>query len=147
MSKLPPYAFEKDIFYLRPKQVIPPNPSNYWYECAAVGREKLCTVVKDMCLAAGISEPKTNHSDRATGATSMFASNVPERMIQSYTGHKSLEALRKYECPTHDQHQEILDILTANDKRSFGTDITNKRVTQTSSQTTASQIPGMLFRA
>ena len=43
-------------------------------------------MVKDMCLVPGISEPKTNYSLRATGATSMFANHVPERMIQSYTG-------------------------------------------------------------
>ncbi len=76
-------------------------------------------MVKDMCSAAGITDPKTNHSLRATGATSMFESNVPERMIQSYTGHRSLEALRKYERPSHAQHQEVSDILTSGDKRVF----------------------------
>ena len=105
-----------------------------------------------MCEAAGIREKKTNHSLRATGATSMFSSNVPQRMIQSYTEHRSLEALRKYERPSQNQYQKGSEILTAQDKRVFGQEITNLQTTQSSRtsiqssmQSTASQLPGMLF--
>ena len=53
-------------------------------------------MVRDMCLDAGIEGRKTNHSLRVSGTTSLFAEGVPERIIQSRTGHSSLEALRKY---------------------------------------------------
>ena len=39
-----------------------------------------------MCDIAGIKR-KTNHSLRATGATEMFAADVPEKLIHSRTGH------------------------------------------------------------
>ncbi len=37
----------------------------------------------------------------------MFASNVPEKLIQSRTGHRSLQSLRLYE-----QHQAVSNVLT-----------------------------------
>ena len=41
LEKLPVWAKEKDIFYCRPAKI--PNHSGVWYECAAVGKEKLRT--------------------------------------------------------------------------------------------------------
>ena len=86
-EKLPKYAFENDLFYLRPKKVV---TGNIWFESAAVGKEKLRTMVKQMCAEAGI-ENKTNHSLRATGVTT-FASSVPEKIIGSISGHRSVDA-------------------------------------------------------
>ena len=42
------------------------------------------------------AQEKTNHSLRATGAMRLFRSGVPERSVQSRTGHNSVEALRMY---------------------------------------------------
>lgn len=71
-------------------------------------------------------ERKSNHSLRATGATEMFAANVPEKLIQSRTGHRSLDALRLYERPSHEQHQAVSNVLTsAVPQRSFGDELTN----------------------
>ena len=36
----------------------------------------------------------TNHSLRATAATRMFASGIPEKVVGEVTGHRSLKALR-----------------------------------------------------
>ena len=41
--------------------------------------------------------PRTNHSLRATGATTRFQAEVPERIIEKTTGHMSLESLCTYE--------------------------------------------------
>ena len=46
-----------------------------------------------MCEQAKISGSKANHSLRTTGATSLFAEGVSEKVIQERTGHHSLEAL------------------------------------------------------
>ena len=51
-------------------------------EAMAVGKENLRTMVRDMCAAAGIGEKKTNHSSRATSASHLFASNVPENLYK-----------------------------------------------------------------
>ena len=45
-----------------------------------------------MCEEAGISDKKTNHGLRASGASAMFNADVLE-MIKSVTGHKSSIAL------------------------------------------------------
>ena len=84
------------------------------YESILVGKETLCTMPANMCVKAGI-EKKTNHSLRATslGATEMFAANIPEKLIQSRTRHQSVEALRLYERPSHDQHQAVSNVLTS----------------------------------
>ena len=75
-EKLPLYAFEKDIFYCRSKPSTPTSDP-CWYESIAVGKNKLGSMVKEICVDAGIAV-KTNHSLRATGASAMFQSNVPE---------------------------------------------------------------------
>ena len=54
--RLPKYAFEQDIFYLRPKSSITANESEPWYECIAVGKNSLASMVKQMCRDAGIEE-------------------------------------------------------------------------------------------
>ena len=53
--------------------------------------------MKDMSIQAGLHELKSNHSLQATGTTALFASGVPEKIIQKITGHRSIEALRIYE--------------------------------------------------
>ena len=69
LLKQPPVAFEKDIFYMRPKAATPSDPESPWYESIP---ETLRTMLPNMCDKAGI-ERKTNHSLRDTGATEMFA--------------------------------------------------------------------------
>ena len=64
-----------------------------------------------MCEEAGISEKKTNHSLRASGASAMFNADVPEKMIKSVTGHKSSKALAIYERPTIQQQQAVSGVL------------------------------------
>lgn len=54
---------------------------------------------------------KTNHSLRATGASALFEANVPEKLIQERTGHRSVKALRLYERTTDKQHEEVSMIL------------------------------------
>lgn len=45
---------------------------------------------------AGIQAKYTNHSLRATGATDLFQSSVPEKVIQNITGRRSIKALHQY---------------------------------------------------
>ena len=70
-------------------------------------------MVKKMCIEAGI-EKKTNHSLRATGASALFQANVPERIIQKTTGHRSVDALRSYEKISVDQYKAVSKVLMTN---------------------------------
>jgi integrase len=81
-------------------------------------------MVKDMCSEANI-EGKTNHSLRATGATTLFQKNVPERVIQKVTGHRSLDALRSYEKISTAQHEDVSKIMT-NKRNSANIDISDQ---------------------
>ena len=78
--------------YLRPKSRICSDDS-HWYECAAVGKAKLCTF-----------------SLRATGASALLNAGVPERLIRDVTGHKS-NALHLYERPTEQQKKQVSAVL------------------------------------
>ena len=108
LEKLPLAAFEKDILYCRPKKCS--ISCSTWYENVPVGKNKLGSMVKEMCQEAGI-DIKTNHSLRATGASAMFHSNVPEKIIQNVTGHRSVEALRKYEHISTEQHRAVSKVM------------------------------------
>ena len=109
ISKLPPVAFQKDWFYMKPLRHEPSKP---WYAAQPCGKNKLVGMVKSMFAMIGVSG-KTNHSLRATGASMMFQAGVPEKIVQERTGHRSLEALRMYECTTITQHMEVSRVLSA----------------------------------
>ena len=119
-SKFSPKGKDMDVFYLHPvsKKVSDDEP---WYECSPVGKEKLRKYMEMMCREAGITEKKTNHSLRATGATALFSAGVPEKLIRDVTGHKS-NALQLYERPSVAQKEAVLGILVQG-KRSFAEEV------------------------
>ena len=92
-SKFPKPPNTLDFFYLKPLQQAPKNAEAAWFQATPIGRNTLAKFVQMMCDEAGIEEKKSNHSLRASGATAMFAANVPEKMIKEVTGHKSSKAL------------------------------------------------------
>ena len=111
LSRLPKEALQKDIFYLTPLKTYESDiPGKPWFSCIPVGRNMLDSMVKGICTDAGIQE-KSNHSLRATGATGMFQSGVPERAIQARTGHKIVEALLTYERVSSTQEQSMCSVL------------------------------------
>lgn len=65
-----------------------------------------------MCHEAGIDGDFSNHSLRASGATELFQSGVPEKVIQDFTGHQSVKALRQYEKVAGIQKRAATNILT-----------------------------------
>ena len=68
--------------------------------------------MEEMSVEAEFEEIKTNHSLRATGATTLFNAGLPEKIIQKNTGHRSVEALRRYERVSVEQEMETSRILT-----------------------------------
>ena len=137
-SKLPPYAFENDIFYLRAKKKTPINPDDYWYESVPMGKNKLSCLLKEMSVEAGFEQYKTNHSLRATGASALFSAGVPEKIIQKNTGHRSLEALRLYEHVSSEQSKDTSKILTSLDISPEP----QKKIPPTEPQSTVGATPG-----
>ena len=75
LNKLPRFAFDKDILYCRPKSTAPVRGP--WYDSVAVCRNTLSSLVKTMCIDAGIPA-RTNHSLCATGAIALFKDSEEE---------------------------------------------------------------------
>ena len=72
-----------------------------------------------MCVDAEVEGNFTNHSLRATGATTLFDAGVPESLIQKRTGHRSLDALRMYERVTPQQEKAVSDVLASTTELSY----------------------------
>ena len=115
LNRLPQEAIQKDVFYVRPLQEAPADPSAPWYTAVPVGKHTLNSRVKMMCERAGIEGHKTNHSLRATAATELYQADVPEKLIQERTGHRSLKALWVYERTTTHQQLAVSSLLSSTD--------------------------------
>ena len=101
---------------------------------------------RKVCEEAGLSERKTNHSLRVTGATSLYSGGVPEREIQQRTGHCSLEALRKYERTAEEQHQAISNMLCSPDELPYSSHLVAARDPQPSCSVSVPQMrPPVLY--
>lgn len=122
IDKLPMEAKDKDLFYVRP--VEKPKQGAAWYYSIPIGRNKLAQMVPEMCRIGGISGHETNHSFRATGTTELYEAEVPEKIIQERTGHRSLECLRMYERTSEKQHQAVSNILSSSSQSTYHTQIT-----------------------
>ena len=94
LSKLPQAAIDKDISYCTPLERF--DKDSHWYSQQR-GKHTLANMVKNMFTEAGIDGAFTNHSLLATAATDLFQAGVPEKVIQEFTGHRSIKALRQYE--------------------------------------------------
>ena len=110
ISKLPSQVKEKDAFYLMPNKLT--GESKSWYSLVPVGRNRLRSILKDMCAEAEVSGNFTNHSLRAYGATTLYNANLPENLIQERTGHRRLKALRQYGRTSESQLVEVSNIIS-----------------------------------
>ena len=93
-----------------------------WFFIQPVGRNTLASMVKNMCSQIGVTG-KTNHSLCATGATRLFEANVPEKLIQERTGHKSTDALGRYVRTSVVQQKAVLSVICASNFTSFQTTV------------------------
>ena len=64
-----------------------------------------------MCSLAGIEGRVTSMC--ATSVTQTYEAGVLEKVIQEWTGHRSLEALSAYKRTTSQQHQAVSSVLAA----------------------------------
>lgn len=76
-----------------------------------VGRCTLAQLIPEMCKAAGIEGRKTGHSGKVTCATTLYHQNFSDQLIKERTGHRSLEALHKYEHTGSDQQYDVFMAL------------------------------------
>ena len=82
---------------------------------------------------------KTNHSLRATGASSLFTAGVPKKIIQQRSGHLSLQGLRHYERVTQQQQVAVSRVLSSSENTSFDSEL--EKVSDTPKEPKPSQQP------
>ena len=111
LEKIPADAKEADVFYLTPVSKVT-DLSKPWFTRVPVGKNRLNSMMKEMCSQAGLSTDFTNHSLLAYGTTSLFQAHVPEKPIQQRTGHKSLKALRQYERTSDCQLLDVSNVVS-----------------------------------
>ncbi len=111
-----------------------------WYYSIPIGRNKLSRMVPEICKLGNISGHKTNHSLRATGATELYEAQVPEKIIQERTGHRSLECLRMYERTSDKQQQAVSNILSSHSQSSYHAEMT--KLDHKTTPTTSTSGPG-----
>ena len=109
---LPPNAAANDTFYLQPLCNTPTNASAPWFRSTPIGKNTLGKMMKNVCEKAGISVGYTYQSLRVYGATTLFQTHVPEKLIQQRTGHRSLEALKQYERTSAAQLLDISNVIS-----------------------------------
>ena len=89
-----------------------------WYHSIPI-RHKLSQMVPEMCKLGNIKGHKTNHSLRSTGATELYKAQVPKKIIQERTGHRSLECLRMCKCTSDKQQEGVSKILCSHSRSSY----------------------------
>ena len=110
--------YEGNAFYLRPCSVTPEEHSEPWFMCQPVGQNTLDNMVARMFEAVGM-KGKTNHSLRVTGTTRLFNAQVPEKIVQERSGHRTKDSLRCYERTSKEQHQAVSSILSSASRLPF----------------------------
>ena len=127
ISKLPLEAREKDLFYVCPVERLNKKKNTFdssvWYYSIPIGRNKLSQMVPEMCKLGEIYGQKTNCSLRARGATELYEAEVPEKIIQERTGHRSLDSLRIYERTSEKQQQAVTNILSSTSETNYHTQL------------------------
>ena len=110
LGKFPPDAIIKDNFYLQPILKVPEDLEQTWFLGTGC-------IVRDICKG-NILGNKTNHS---TGASNMFQTGVPEKIIQQWTGHHFLTGLHNYKHTTIEQQEAVCQILSSDKNETFTT--------------------------
>ena len=76
---------------------------------------KIASAVKDLCKKPGIVRKFTNHYLRATSASGMFHSGIPEQVIKDVTRHRS-DCVRIYKYMCDDIREEASETVSGNMK-------------------------------
>ena len=84
-----------------------------WYQKKPLGVNRLCKIMKEISLGAGLSKTYTNHCVRATAITLWSDSSVPARHIMSISGHANEQSLVSYNSrPSTSQLKNCSEILS-----------------------------------
>ena len=87
-----------------------------WFSREPIGKNKLATILKDMCAAAGITGYRTNHSLCATTATRLYSAGTDEQLIGWCAMNSSLDGVRSYKRRADHLTEDVSSILNRSKK-------------------------------
>ena len=87
-----------------------------WLSNRPTGHNPLSQTVKKLVERVGIKGHYTNHSLRRTCATRLYNRGADKQQIMSITGHRSIDAMRMYKQISHDQQEELSNLIQPNKK-------------------------------
>ena len=80
-----------------------------WYSALPLGHNTIDSMMKNMCLLAGIDPPFTNHCVRPTTVNILSSKDMKNRHIRAVTDHKSDASFESYnDRPTFEQFKRQL---------------------------------------
>ena len=91
------------------------KPSSYVisYSTLPLGHNTIDSMMKNMCLRAGIDPRFTNHCVRSTTVNILSSKDMKNRHIRAVKGHKSDASLGSYnDCPTFGQIKDMSSAIT-----------------------------------
>lgn len=122
-AKRRPQALNNDpnsSFYL---SAISNPKGDIWYSRQNMGKNKIGSIMQDMCKAAGLSGKKSNHSARRTTITTLLHDGVAPTTIMQVTGHKNVQSINQYSTASEDQQRNMSKTLAnLQSEQSFNSD-------------------------
>lgn len=89
------------------------KPEGSWYIKAAMGKNSVGDIAKNMSLKAGLSGRYTNHSGRKTAVTTLVNENIPVNEIMQLTGHKNVKSINDYSSANMQKQQHMSSVLSS----------------------------------
>ncbi|CAB4012922.1 zinc finger MYM-type 2-like [Paramuricea clavata] len=84
-----------------------------WFKAAAVGINKLNSLMKTMAQKAGINNERLrNHSGRKTMIQTLSENDIPPTHIAQLSGHKNLKSLESYSKVSSKQEMQMSKVLS-----------------------------------
>ena len=119
ISKLPPQAFERDLFYIRPIETVPTKPTSPWYSAIPVGKNTQWESKEMVHTCWYWGQKKQTIALEQQVLHRCMTEESLKKVIQERTGHRSIEALRCCERTSMRQHCPVSALLSTPTQSSY----------------------------
>ena len=93
--------------------------SSQWYRSQPMGNDTLGSIMKRMCVAAGLRGKHTNHSVRKTTMTNLVQANIDSNPSCQLSSHKNVNSVNRYAVASKFQQKEMCNVLQNPDESSY----------------------------
>ena len=94
------------------------NGKSQWYHSQPMGHDTLGSIMKRMCVAAGLWGKHTNHSVTKAMMTNLVQANIDSNLICQLSGHKNVNSVDRQTLASKFQQKEMCNVLQNPDESS-----------------------------